>query len=702
MQPDSLAADSLQAVASAPRIWPVESQYHGQPWTQNLSAPILPSHGLLGHHLSLWASHGRYFQHEKGQWAWQRPQLFCTTEDLLTPSFVYPFLIPMLEKAGAVVWTPRERDMQSHSVVADRITSETNKKFYWYISVPEPGDYAVYVRYPSIPEAVPDAVYTIHHGGERTRIAVNQRMGSGTWVYLGTFHFTTDARIELNKQTQYNGRVVAGSIRLGGGTDEETGLPNYLMAARYYAPRAGLPDSLFCTGDGLDDYKDDLRTRSNMLNWLREEKGVPLELQLAVHTDAGYRTDSIPYASLAICTTQDGVTQPLYANVLSRQASHDFCTYLLDGIDRDLSDLHWHQRELRDRNYSETRAPNIPSAIIEMLSHQNFLDARLAHDPIFKFRISRAIYKAILRFTYHVNGLSSPIVQPLPVCRFAALLQDDEAHLSWEATPDTLEPTADPTHYIIYTRVDDGDFDNGQLTRHTHFRQHVLPGHRYTFRITAVNSGGESFPSQQLTVFRGVGDSHQSALLVDAFTRLSGPAYIDTPDSLGLLLQNDYGVPYGETLEYCGPQVNFNRQKIGREGPNALGYSTTEHVGKRFQGNFRNICATRAAQLILADSTISISSIGVDATDCLETATAAFERHADQSHPDFIFWLAGQQRRAPQNLLDFPVWPLEARPFVEEQIKRGSRLIVEGTYVKSHQLSPEERTWWNSLTGQSE
>ena len=51
-------------------------------------------------------------------------------------------------------------------------------------------------------------------------------------------------------------------------------------------------------------------------------------------------------------------------------------------------------------------------------------------------------------------------VQPLPVRAFSAVLQGDgKAVLSWKETPDTLEPTAAPTGYVLYTRIDDGAFD---------------------------------------------------------------------------------------------------------------------------------------------------------------------------------------------------------------------------------------------------
>ena len=67
-----------------------------------------------------------------------------------------------------------------------------------------------------------------------------------------------------------------------------------------------------------------------------------------------------------------------------------------------------------NRNYSETRLPAVPSTIVELLSHQNFADMRLGHDPKFKFTASRALYKSILQYicTQHNKEY---VVQPLPV-----------------------------------------------------------------------------------------------------------------------------------------------------------------------------------------------------------------------------------------------------------------------------------------------
>ena len=75
--------------------------------------------GLSGRHIALWQSHGRYYEAKTERWEWQRAPTFRTVEDMYTQSYVLPFLIPMLENAGACVMTPRERDVQSWEVIVD-------------------------------------------------------------------------------------------------------------------------------------------------------------------------------------------------------------------------------------------------------------------------------------------------------------------------------------------------------------------------------------------------------------------------------------------------------------------------------------------------------------------------------------------------------------------------------------------------------
>lgn len=739
------------------RLWG-KLNYTGQPWVENTSLPYKVTRGLRGRHLFIWPSHGRYYKN--GSWQWQRPNLFCTTEDIFTQSFVFPYLFPMLEKAGAVVACPRERDYQTHEAVVDndrpaqqgtyaetaqddalwqqsadsvgfaplgglltdgvnpfrqgtyRLAPAVNRKIRlasatWTPDIPTAGRYAVYVSYATRPNSVPDARYTVFHKGGRTTFTVNQQMGGGTWVYLGTFEFdkgqNTAGRVVLTNQSDHRGAVTADGVRFGGGvgqTEREqagtSGLPRYLEAARYYAQWAGVVDTLVNTEGGANDYNDDLRVRSNMLNSLASGSvyvpssgenavggRVPFELSLAVHSDAGYRTDQSIYGSLAISTTQDGDGRTEYPSGLSRQASSDFAQLMLNNLTADLSrsfGVAWTQREHWDRNYAETRMPAVPSAILETMSHQNYADMRYGHDPLFKFALARSVYKSILRFVNHEHGIASCTVQPLPPHAFAATLTEGgEVQLTWQATPDSLEQTAVPAGYVLYTKTGGDDYDNGlSVGNATNYRMTIQPGRIYTFKVTAVNAGGESFPSEQLSVYRSTKNNAPKVMVVNAFTRLSGPACIDTPDSLGFLLDVDPGVAYVSTTAYCGKQQNFSRS-----ASNGMGRSGQELVGREIAGNTFDYPLAHGKAIAASDD-YSFSSVSVEAF-----ASSALSLRGYTA----VDYIAGLQARKPWNLRPFPVFTTAARNKLSAYLKGGGSLLLSGSYVGSDNLDGADRTF---------
>ena len=304
--------------------------HKGEPWVRNVSRPYEIERGLAGRHLSLWASHGRFYDAGKEKWRWQRPPIFCTTEDLFTQTIVVPYLIPMLENAGAVVFTPRERDWQRHEVIVDnddakalvnyheinvrekwtkapakgfafhngdyhdgenpfqagtaRMVRTTKKRDHasfinYQPHIPEDGRYAVYVSYQTVDGSVDDAHYTVWHNGQKTEFKVNQQMGGSTWVYLGTFNFAAGCneqnRVELSNYSSHkNGVVTADAVRFGGGMGniarggKVSGFPRCLEGARYYAQWAGMPYDVYGRREGLNDYADDINCRSHMTNLL--------------------------------------------------------------------------------------------------------------------------------------------------------------------------------------------------------------------------------------------------------------------------------------------------------------------------------------------------------------------------------------------------------------------------------------------------
>lgn len=735
-----------------PNAWG-KTEYEGAPWVMNDSRPYFVSHGLYDRHLSLWASHGRYYDGKKDRWKWQRPNLFGTTEDLFTQTIVIPYLIPMLENAGAVVFTPRERDWQKNEVIVDnggrgyvedsgketwktaqekgfayhaetyrdgenpftqgtaRAVKATKKADVSWASyqpnIPQGGKYAVYVSYQSLKNSVSDAQYIVMHKGQRTVFKVNQQMGGGTWVYLGTFDFDRGNnefnRVVVTNSSSESGVVTTDAVRFGGGMGNIerggscSGMPRCLEGARYSAQWAGAPYSVYSSKNGSDDYGDDINVRSNMTNWLAggstyvptlEGKKVPIELSLAVHSDAGYTTvnDSI-IGSLAICTTSfnDGRLN----SGVSRMVSHDFADSLLTGLQRDISGKYrkWTRRYLWDRNYSETRKPEVPSAIIETMSHQNFADMRRGLDPNFRFTLARSLYKTILRF---VNGNHSvpSVVQPLPVSNFRIERNSSGGlRLSWIAEKDEQEPTAVPTSYIVYTSEDGMGFDNGTVVYTSSFDFEAKKGVNYCFKVTALNRGGESFPSETLAAYLSKSAHAKDILVVDGFSRLSGPAVVDDYSRQGFDLGSDIGVSYGLTAGWNGRQQCFDKSRAGSEGEGSLGYCGDELAGRFIMGNNRDgsVCHVKDIAMSGAYNVVGCSLEALD------------NNLVKLDHYNLVDIAFGLQRNDGHSLVVYKTFSETLQSKLRSYAKSGGRILVSGAYVGSDMTQPHERSFMSDV-----
>ena len=86
--------------------------------------------GLSGNIVAVWPSHGWYFEPLLNRWEWQRARIFQTVEDMYTHSYMIPFIMPMLENAGAYVWDARERDTHNYGAVVDNDGGNAQKGYH--------------------------------------------------------------------------------------------------------------------------------------------------------------------------------------------------------------------------------------------------------------------------------------------------------------------------------------------------------------------------------------------------------------------------------------------------------------------------------------------------------------------------------------------------------------------------------------------
>lgn len=662
------------------------------PLVRRTGALVAPRRGLAGRHIALWHSHGRYFDQREGVWRWQRIPVWQTCEDVLTRSFVLQYLAPMLENAGAYVMMPHERDMRPEEIIADNdagmdtgggyreipgemqwhdagtgfahlretytsenpftegtarsvqtVTGGAESRAVWSADIPRTGDYAVYVSYKTVRNSTDDARYTVRHAGGETEFAVNQTMGGGTWVYLGTFRFEAGPNgeaVSLSNASARKGRTVtADAVKFGGGTGsvarvlsdslrvpgveywaETSGNLRAAEGARYWLQWAGFSESVYSKFAGGDDYKDDYTSRAHWVNALaggsemrpkKEGLRIPVDMALAFHTDAGVR-DGETVGTLGIYSTSEG--RGRFAGGVDRYRSRDLTDIVMTQIVGDMRATvspAWNRRGMWNKRYYEARIPDVPTMLLELLSHQNFEDMRLASDPEVRFIIGRAIYKGILRYLASQYGTPC-VVQPLPVTDFSATPDecDDSATLRWSPRTDPLEDTAAPDYYILYTSIDGGAFDAGRTIEGTECRVAIEPGRRYDFRITAANDGGESFPSETLSA--AIAPSAKGRMLaINGFDRVS-PPYIEATDSLaGFRNRFDSGVPYIYDATYLGAQREYRRSQAGAKDEGAqLGASDCDMQAALVAGNTFDYPSRHCAAALAAGYTFGSASRG--------------------------------------------------------------------------------------------
>jgi hypothetical protein len=627
----------------------------------------------------------------------------------------------MLENAGAVVFTPRERAWQKEEVIVDndgskrnyieatshgrwkdapmagfayhdtayvdnenpfmagtaRMVKTTNSKSRYSLAsyqpdFPKSGRYAVYVSYQTVDNSIDNAEYTVWHKGERTVFHVNQRMGGGTWVYLGTFEFDKGYsefnRVTLTNQSNQSGVVTTDAVRFGGGMgnirrgETVSGLPRAIEGARYYAQWAGMPYSVYSGRMGTDDYADDINVRSNMTNYLAGGSPfvpdttalrVPIELSLAVHSDAGIAKEENGIIGTLSIFTSNFNEGKLNAGI-SRLASRDFADALLTNISTGLQYQYgrWNRRELYDRNYSETRLPAVPSAILETLSHQNFNDMRYGHDPHFKFTLARIIYKTILRYVNEQHNRSC-VVAPLAPENFYIELSKNKARLHWEEVTDLQEPSAEATGYIVYTSQGGADFNNGTYVKGKSHELELEPDMLYHFKVVAVNKGGRSFPSETLSAYYHPG-AKKTVMIVNNFHRLSSPAIRTIGGEKEFDINDDPGITYGTTAGWAG---------LSFVAGNEFNYVTT-HAKAIASAQEYNIVS--ASDKVIEDGKVKL-----------------------KNYP-LVDLVLGLERNDGHSLVYYKTFTKSMRKTLTDYTRRGGALLVSGAYIGTDIMGTEE------------
>ena len=266
------------------------------------------------------------------------------------------------------------------------------------------------------------------------------------------------------------------------------------------------------------------------------------------------------------------------------------------------------------------------------------------------------------------------MVQPLPVSNFAIRFgkKKNTLELSWKGEDDPQEPSARPREYIVYTRIGYGGFDNGTLVSKASYTVKIEPGLVYSFKVTAANRGGESFPSEILSAYKAKRE-REKVLIINGFDRISGPAVINTPDKAGFDLEQDPGVPYLSNFSFCGVQSGFDRTQAGKEGKESLGHSSSELEGMKIAGNTFDypFIHGKAIQATGKYSFVSCSD------EAVENGIVTLE---DYPIVDYILGLEKEDASAKAY---YKTFSSAMQRIISSYCQSGGNILVSGAYVGS-------------------
>jgi uncharacterized lipoprotein YddW (UPF0748 family)/N-acetylmuramoyl-L-alanine amidase len=577
--------------------------YQGQPAAYGQGQP--PG-ALSGKTVWLSAGHGWYWSQNQSRWTTQRGNNHGLVEDFSNAEAVNYYLARYLWNAGADVWFVRERAMTGHEVIVDndegapayqetgtwqtssspgygqgtyRWTSTFDKRSAtatWTPDLPEAGWYAVWAWYRHGANRTAQARYEIHHAGGVTTTSSSQEIHGQTWRYLGEYYFRAGrtGRVTLLNVSDDGGQaVIADAVRFGGGLGSEaepggaSGKPRWEEAGKYWARYQGAPPELT---------EDDRTSRPLYAEW-ETAKGYPSDAENSVyiswHTNAGGGTGTNSYIH---------DTHPTAGSVeLQDQIHAELVHDLRSGWNPD-----WVDRGQKRADFSEVRElSTIPGVLLEIAFHdtEDPGDADDLREPVFRQIAARAVFQGVVKYFAERDAQSARLLPEPPVRLVARSSGAGQVTLTWAQPPccDGLVGEA-ATSYKVYQSLDGTAFDNGTAaTSPTLTLTNIPSGVLRFFRVTALNEGGESFPTPVVALRTPPAGEKPSFLIVDGFDRLDQSALIPQWESSSLgtdrrmflerMNRYDYAVKHGEGLSACGRSFDGAVNEAVEQGDVILG-----------------------------------------------------------------------------------------------------------------------------------
>jgi len=571
-----------------------------------------PAGSLSGRTIFLSQSHGWYWTGTN--WTTQRGVNCDIVEDFINAEAINQYLVQYLWNAGASVFTIRERDLSTDVVIVDNdgnngsstyqeigtwynsslsgfangyspyqsgtdpfslgtnrladISPTVSAQAIWTPYIPKEGYYSVYVSYSGYSARAMDAHYIIKHAGGQTDIRINQRIDGHTWKFVGEYYFYAGynpqtGQVILQNDSNSGTNVSADAVRFGGGLGEidrgsgSSGKPKWEECCRYNAQYLGAPPSAYDPSTSGDN-TDDVTCRPLYAEWEKEDSETALYISWHTNASVGGCTNSGNGTETYICRNSDSsycADTEAESQILQNYIHNE----LINDI-RAEWDPSWTDRGKLSANFGELRAlSTMPGVLIELAFHDDSYDALQIKHPKFRQLAARAIYQGIVKYF----GTSAILLPEPPINFYAKNNGDGTVILDWDAPPFGGAGGDPATGYRVYISENGYAFQNAIETTNTSIQISNLALNKvYYFKVSAYNAGGESFPTETLSV--RVSNQPIKLLIVNGFDRLDRAALIPKNDTIGQNLRMvlrkmnsyDYIVQFSKSIDAYG--LNFD------------------------------------------------------------------------------------------------------------------------------------------------
>jgi hypothetical protein len=404
-------------------------------------------------------------------------------------------------------------------------------------NIPQAGLYPVYAWTRHGSDRTSQLYRILHTGGESTVRVPHERVGNG-WVYLGTYYFNAGSNPSLGRviisnlqpSPSYGTVVIADAIRFGNGMSADgSTYPKEEECSRYWIKNSlgqGQSTSIYNTGG--NDASDNVGAPIRMAREMNREAAGNLydRVYIGFHSNAGGgRSSDGLWNDESLFPGTATPNQFRLAELIGEEVEND-----LVGIGSPPLEVPWFSKSpntFRRTDFAfgeinnNTINDEFDATIIEVAFHDSSSDTLLLRDPKARNWIGRASYHAVLKYMNEFDAAPLTFL-PDPPSNVRAIQNGSNITVSWTA-PVASGGSGSPSDYIVYQSTDGFGFGNpvsvGSSGTTALTLTNVPLDTTLYFRIAAVNSGGESFPSETVGCRISSNPTDPSILVVNGFDR---------------------------------------------------------------------------------------------------------------------------------------------------------------------------------------